>query len=273
MSKIIIFTDLHMVLEGETIIGLDPYQRLSRGIDHVNLHHRDAEFAVMTGDLSHRGSRQSYARLRELLDTLEIPVHLLVGNHDNRENFIAAYPESPRDEHGFIQQRIETENGVMLLLDTLCGPPYVSPDVHAGVLCDNRLAWLKQNLTRAGDRPVYIFMHHPPLDTGFPGMDKIKLRNGEEFYDILAEYGNVRHIFAGHVHRTIGGSHRGIPFSVFKSPVHQQPMVFDTEDTSLSVDEPGAYGIVFLKPQGCLVHVEDYELSNHSISGSDALGN
>ncbi len=273
MSKIIIFTDLHMLNEGETIIGIDPYQRLKSGIDHVNLHHRDAAFVIVTGDLSHRGGSQSYARLKSLIETLEIPVRLLVGNHDNRENFVAAFPDCPRDSDGFVQQRIETEHGVLLLLDTLAGPPYVAPEVHSGLLCDRRRAWLRQNLADAGNRPVYIFMHHPPLDTGFPGMDRIKLRDSEEFYDILAEYGNVRHIFAGHVHRTIGGSHRGIPFSVFKSPAHQQPMTFDTDDSSLSVDEPGAYGIVFMKPHGCLVHVEDYELSAAAMSGNDSTGN
>jgi hypothetical protein len=67
------------------------------------------------------------------------------------------------------------------------------------------------------------------------------------------------------VHRTIGGSHRGIPFSIFKSPVHQQPMPFDTPDTSLSVDEPAAYGIVVVTPEGLQVHNEDYEIAGHDV--------
>jgi hypothetical protein len=61
--------------------------------------------------------------------------------------------------------------------------------------------------------------------------------------------------------RTIGGSHRGIPFSIFKSPVHQQPMPFDMPNASLSVDEPGAYGIVVVTEEGLQVHNEDYEIA------------
>ena len=53
----------------------------------------------------------------------------------------------------------------------------------------------------------------------------------------------MRHIFAGHIHRTISGSVHGIPFSVFKSPDHQPPMTFDSADTSLSVAEPGTCGM------------------------------
>ena len=64
------------------------------------------------------------------------------------------------------------------------------------------------------------------------------------FRSVLKSHGNVRHIIAGHIHRTINGSVRGIPFSIFKSPVHQQPMTFDSEDASLSVAEPGSRALL-----------------------------
>lgn len=44
-------------------------------------------------------------------------------------------------------------------------------------------------------------------------------------------------------------------------------MPFAAEDTTLSVDEPGAYGIVLLRPDGVLVHTEDYEISSPGTSG------
>lgn len=273
MTRLIIFTDLHILPEGGHIIGLDPYHRLLNGIRHVNRHHAMAERVICTGDLAHRGDAGSYQRLRGALDQLSIPYSLLVGNHDQRETFRVAFREAPVDENGFVQQVIDLPEGRLILLDTLNAPPYVFPETYAGLLCERRMAWLDRRLTEAGKRPVYIFMHHPPHDTGFPGMDAIKLTNSEAFYALLERHGNVRHIFAGHVHRTIGGSHRGIPFSVFKSPVHQQPMLFDVPDASLSVDEPAAYGIVFLRPDGCLVHTEDYEISMKDVAADrSAMG-
>ena len=277
MSKLIVFTDLHILPEGGRIIGLDPSERLRKGIAHVNLHHPDTHHVLFTGDLTHRGDVASYQRLRDLLSALRCPYSLLLGNHDQRENFLSVFPEAPLDANGFVQQALDiaphTGQGVhpdgarLLLLDTLFAPPYNFPDSYSGFLCEQRMDWLAQQLASAGKRPVHIFMHHPPHATGFVGMDAIALRNGEAFYELLLHHGNVRHIFAGHVHRTISGTSHGIAFSVFKSPCHQQPMPFAAEDTTLSVDEPGAYGIVLLRPDGVLVHTEDYEIASPGTSG------
>ncbi|MCF3639144.1 phosphodiesterase [Rhizobium sp. TRM95111] len=261
MTKLIVFTDLHMTPEGTRIIGLDPHQRLKAGLDHVNLHHADADSVIFTGDLTHRADAPSYVRLKGLIDTLLPPSAITIGNHDSRELFRQHFPDVAADEEGFVQRAIDFADCRVLLLDTLFAPPYDYPDSHSGHLCERRLSWLDRRLGEAAGRPVLIFMHHPPHDTGFAGMDGIRLRNGDDFYDIVLRHGNVRHIFAGHVHRTIGGSHRGIPFSVFKSPVHQQPMPFDTPDPSLAVDEPGAYGIVVVTEHGLQVHTEDYEIA------------
>jgi Icc protein len=165
------------------------------------------------------------------------------------------------DEDGFVQQAIDFDDCRVVLLDTLFAPPYDYPMSHAGYLCERRLAWLDRTLASANGLPVLLFMHHPPHKTGFSGMDAIRLGNEDAFYNLVLKHGNVRHIFAGHVHRTIGGSHRGIPFSIFKSPVHQQPMPFDMPNASLSIDEPAAYGIVVVTEEGLQVHHEDYEIA------------
>jgi 3',5'-cyclic-AMP phosphodiesterase len=265
MTKIIIFTDLHLVPEGGRIIGLDPYARLLNGIRHVNRFHADAAQVVLMGDLAHCGDQPSYLRLRQILDQLEPPQLLMIGNHDHRPTFQEAFPEAIRDDNGFVQGVVDIDSRYRLVfLDTVNQPLRHSLSEHAGHLCRKRLGWLADRMRTAGHRSVVIFMHHPPHATGFVGMDALRLGNEAEFYRLLATAGNVRHIFAGHVHRTISGSCRGIPFSVFKSPVHQQPMTFDLPDSSLSVDEPAAYGIVFLRRNSILVHTEDYEISQGS---------
>lgn len=271
MTKLIIFTDLHMLPEGGRIIGLDPHARLAAGIDHVNRHHGDAARVIVTGDLAHRGDAESYARLARLLAGFDMPVSLLIGNHDSRAAFRAAFPGAPVDADGFVQQAIDLPEGRLLLLDTVNDPAGPNADPHAGHLCARRLAWLDARLAEAAGRPCHIFMHHPPVATGFPGMDRIRLADEAAFYALLHRHGAVRHLFAGHVHRTIGGVCRGIPFSIFKSPVHQQPMLLDIDDPTLSVDEPAAYGIVLLGADGVVVHTEDYEIARRD-AGSDGAG-
>ena len=45
----------------------------------------------------------------------------------------------------------------MLCLDTN------EPGKPWGTFCAKRGAWLKATLASAGDRPVIVFMHHPPF--------------------------------------------------------------------------------------------------------------
>jgi len=261
MQKIIVFTDTHM--EPEVAEGrLDPDIQLQKGIAHVNEFNGDADRVVFCGDLTHSGDVVSYEMLRRRLEDLELPFHLLLGNHDNRENFLSVFEDVMFDEDGFVQQVIDTHDARLILLDTLNGPPYDYPYSHQGMLCEKRLSWLDEQLKTAGAKPCIIFMHHPPHNTGFVAMDTIKLIDGEAFYDVLQRYNNVRHIVCGHVHRTISGSYRGIPFSVFKSTVGQMPMLFDVMDFHMEVQEPSAYGIVSIEKESVVVQTEDFELSD-----------
>lgn len=278
MAKIIVFTDLH-ITAGQRIIGLDPNVRFAEGLSHALAMHPDADRIVCTGDLTNKGDAESYARLREILAAAPMPVDLLIGNHDERDAFKAAFPGQATDADGFVQGVVELDDASggrwrLAYLDTLNAPPYAFPETYSGFLCEKRLAWLDARLGEAPGVPAIVFLHHPPHDIGFDGMDGIKLKNGPAFYDVLERHGTVRHIVAGHVHRTISGAHRGIPFSIFKSPCHQQPMLLGSDDLSASVDEPGAYGILITTPHGVIVHTEDWALTEGAQVYSDqaALG-
>jgi len=252
-----------MVPDGTTIAGIDPAARLAAGIDHVNHWHGDADRVVVLGDLAHEGDPASYERIAGLLDRLVAPVSIVPGNHDDREELRAAFPDAPVDESGFLQQVIDVPETRLILLDTLHPGPGERNTTHGGRLCAARMAWLETRLaeSHAAGQPVQILMHHPPHPTGFANMDAIMLENGPAFHDLLARYPVVRHIACGHVHRTISGGHRGIAFTVFKSTAHQQPGIFDDDDSSLSVDEPAAYGLLQIRPDGVTIHTEDFELA------------
>ena len=261
LLKLIILTDLHITPDRETILGIDPMDRLADALAHIREHHRDAVRLIITGDLTHYGDHVAYDQLRARLAELAVPISFLLGNHDRRDVFRAAFPDVPSDPRGFVQSTVDLGRLRLICLDTLNGPPYDHGQIHHGALCRDRLAWLDAALDLPAKRQAIIFMHHPPHAVGFRGMDAIRLRDEAAFFDIVRRRGNVRHIVAGHIHRTISGSVHGIPFSVFKSPVHQQPMTFNSEDTSLSVAEPAAYGIMLVTPHAVLVHTEDYQIS------------
>jgi len=222
----------------------------------------DTDLVIFCGDLTDKGDVVSYKMLKSRLNDLNMPYKLLLGNHDNRENFLTVFGEEQVDENGFVQQVIDLGTMRLILLDTLNGPPYEYPISHMGKLCEMRLAWLDGQLASADEKDCVIFMHHPPHNTGFVAMDTIKLIDGEDFYEVVKKHNNVSQLICGHVHRTISGHHKGIPFAVFKSTVGQMPMLFDTMDFHMEVNEPSSYGIIFAEKDSVLVQSEDFELSD-----------
>ena len=158
------------------------------------------------------------------------------------------------DAGGFVQCSLDLGPVRLICLDT--HDPTPDPH-HSGHLCPARLDWLDRTLG-AADRPCLIFLHHPPFDSGFTGMDRIGLTNAAELRALLARHPRVAHVFAGHIHRTITATVDGVPITVFKSPCHQMPMLLGEEGSGHSVDEPGAYGIVLADKAGVVVHFEDF---------------
>jgi 3',5'-cyclic AMP phosphodiesterase CpdA len=251
-------TDPHLVPAGQRLYGLDPAERLRAAVADIVARHgpngpAPAAFALLTGDLAHHGSSEPYALLREILAPLPMPVHLLLGNHDDRAAFRAAFPEVPVDRHGFVQSAFATPVGRFLLLDTH------EPGTAAGVLCARRLAWLAERLAEAGDAPVFLALHHPPARSGIAGMDRIPLRDAEALWEVLAPHrARIRHMFHGHLHRPFAGSWRGIPFSSLRGTSHQVALDLAERTTVPGSHEPPAYALVRASAEEVVVHTHDF---------------
>jgi 3',5'-cyclic AMP phosphodiesterase CpdA len=271
MDKVLVLSDVHMRSEGQTIIGLDPLARLVKALEHATDRHPDAQHLVLLGDIAHSGKIFEYERVKEAISRYTLNLILLPGNHDKRENLLKVFPDTPLDENGFVQSTVDIGDTRLVALDTLQEPHSVGPE-HSGYLCPARLDWLRNRLDSAAGKRIVVFAHHPPHPVGFPAMDPIRLNNGSELLDLLASYQHVAHLLCGHVHRTISGSSRGVSFTVFKSPLHQMPMETKRADDTLSVPEPGAYGVIFLLPDTVTVHTEDFDLATtQGVSTPDAL--
>ena len=251
--KFIQFTDLHLVPRGEMLHGLDPCKRLEACIADINLNHADAELCVITGDLAQSGQLEAYRDLRDCLSRLELPFHLMVGNHDRREQALEIFPDIPVDPNGFFQTSIETIAGRFVLLDTVEeGKPW-------GSFCEKRRNWLHKTLEASRERPVYLFMHHPPFPVGLNCVDRIGLGgDGGHIGEILLEHDNIRHLFFGHLHRPISGSWQGIPYSTLRGINHQVPLDFGAVDAVPKSHEPPAYAVIFLEEGQTTIHVHDY---------------
>lgn len=253
MQKFIHITDTHFVPPGNLLYGLNPIDRLALCIADVNRNHADAAFAIFTGDLAHKGEPEAYAALKRELDKLVIPYHLLVGNHDDRTNFHIAFPQANRDDDGFVQFTFDMGEGVTAIcLDTN------EPGKPWGSFCDKRAKWLRAALDGVNDKPVMIFMHHPPFKVRLKRMDDISLLKPRPFVDAITGRSNIRHLFFGHLHRPVAGSWRGIPISTLRATSHQVALDFVIEGRIPGSHEPPAYGVCLLEPDQMVIHTHDF---------------
>lgn len=243
--KLIHLSDLHLVAAPRLVYGLDPRERLSLAVADINAHHGDAAAVVITGDLADRGEPEAYAALKDLLQPLSVPVHLGIGNHDDRRAFQAAFPEVPRDLNGFCQAVFEIGAFRFLLLDS------ISDVGDAGRYCEARVAWLDGELRAAPETPTYLFVHHNPAPCGLAEEDRIMLLDEAALGTVLKRHPQVRHLAFGHVHRAYSGTWRGFAFASVPGLNHQTALDFEAaKQGSPGSHEPPAYGIMLIDQRG-----------------------
>src|SRR3954467_11700901 len=126
---------------------------------------------LWSGDLTNLSDARSYERVRELLAPLPMPVHVLPGNHDDREALRAWFTEdtlagaSPDPFH----YAVRCGELRLVVCDTTV------PGRDGGRLDESALAWLSSELGVEPDVATIVAMHHAPLLTGIGAMDAIGL--------------------------------------------------------------------------------------------------
>ena len=236
--KIIHLTDTHILgVDRGNLYGLDAALRLEKALKSINKHHADAEFIVITGDLVDTATEESYEVLSSILVQQTLPVYLMVGNHDNRKNFLAQFPQFDAGE--FVQYSFEREGKIFIFLDTLVeGERY-------GELCPKRLEWLWEKLDANKDKSVYIFMHHHPVPCGLYEMDNMAdFKTSKLFWELLEKYSGVKHIFFGHIHRVMNVNKKSITMHSTRGTAFQVSYLPDTKLEYLTNKEKPMYAVV-----------------------------
>ena len=249
VMKLVHISDIHLTIPGERMGGLNPHRRLAQALEDIAAHHSDAVRIVVTGDLTHWGEPRAYGALRDMLADVAVPVRLLIGNHDDRAAFLEAFPAHPRDEAGYVNYSETVEGQHLIYLDSC------APRTHEGFFCEDRQAWLRNDLEQAEN--ARIFMHHNPMYLGCPAEDKIALnpRDRAAFKGILEAYRHkIDYIHFGHVHAPVHGSYCGIPFASVPSTGNQSLPDFQDPDLLKGAPLPPAYAVVLIDDAGTCIH-------------------
>lgn len=232
-------SDLHLRPRGLPAYRVAETNALSyRAFEAVRALLPAPDLVVISGDLTDNGLDAEYAELKPLLAMLPCPALCVLGNHDRRETFRAAFP-AMAGAGAFVGFAYDLGPLRLIGLDT------VTPGASHGELCDARLDAFEAALAARREAPTLVFMHHPPFACGIRHMDDIALTAGRErFASIVAANPQIERVCCGHHHRPIAAKFAGTVAQIAPSVAHQ---------VQLSL-EPGHEGAMVMEPPAFLIH-------------------
>ena len=140
------------------------------------------------------GLPDNYKLIKELYQPIReagIPLHLVLGNHDHRENFWAAFPDAKPVPAAADRQAavVETPLANWFLMDSL-----YKTDVTPGVLGKEQLQWLAKSLDAHAEKPALLMAHHNP--EGSTG-----LYDAAALLQTAVDHKQAKAYFYGHTHQ------------------------------------------------------------------------
>jgi hypothetical protein len=170
------------------------------------VHVGDLVFGYMSGAAS---LETQYSDLLEAVSPVRTPIHYAIGNHE----IGAPGGESlfSRDVGALWYSFDRGKSHFIILNSDCCG------DGDKGTLGREQLEWLKRDLAAAaGAANVFVFMHKPMFDNQNDrrGSSWNDLSMRDEVHDMFVKAGNVRAVFAGHIHIYGDVAFDGIPYYI-----------------------------------------------------------
>ncbi|POP64734.1 MULTISPECIES: phosphodiesterase [Pseudomonas] len=235
-------SDLHLKADGRLTYGVvDTLGALRRAVAHINASKQRPDIVVISGDLVDFGREDEYAVLKPELERLQMPFYLVPGNHDDRQNLLAAFAEQvylPLSASGPLDWVVEKYPVRLIGMDTTI------PGEHGGQLDYCQLDWLHAQLSRRPYVPTVIVMHHPPFITGIGHMDREPFGNASALERVIAQHPQVERLLCGHLHRPMQRRFGGSVASICPGTSHQ--IVLDLDEAA-----PAHFN---LEPAGYVLH-------------------
>ena len=248
-------TDLHLRPRGKLAYGrVDAAKMFADAIATLTGLKAQPDVVLFTGDITDCGLIEEYQVFVDLISPLDIPVFVIPGNHDRRENM-----KTVLTGHDYLHQS-DGPCFNYVIKDypvTFVGLDTVVPGQGYGIMDEPRLQWLEKTLESVQDKPAIVFMHHPPFLTGIHHMDKINCRGGEEMARIIRQYPNVERVIAGHHHRSVTTSFGGSIGSIAPSIAHQVLLDFTKTsyaDAMISMEPPAFHLHMWQQGAGLVTH-------------------
>lgn len=197
--RLLQLTDLHLFEDvGAELKGIPTAVTLSDVLQHIDSTEARFGHVVVTGDHTHDELEPTYRRIRSIMQPWLGHLHLVPGNHDDRELLRRVFPELTPST-GRLTFDFAVDGWRLIGLDS-----HLEGEVHGEVGLEQR-DWLTAEL--AGyDGPVGLFLHHPPCSVNSVWMDVLSLVDQAEVQQLIRENPAIRFVCCGHVHHEFCGS-------------------------------------------------------------------
>lgn len=189
--QVVQLTDIHLCDDpNQVLLGVNPEQTFDRVL--LNLQQQPLpDLLLLTGDLTHEGTKSAYRRLRQKISALGVPAYYLAGNHDQTEEMIEVLG---RENLG-LNRSVILGGWHFVLLNSAV------PGRVEGHLGSRTLHWLDKTLKEYPDYPTLVALHHPVLPIGCPWLDRLGLEDREDLWHICGNFPQVKGVITGHAHQ------------------------------------------------------------------------
>lgn len=222
--RLVQITDTHLYANpSQTLLKLNTQQSFEEVVALLKSDVKKPDIIVLTGDMSQDNSEAAYERVVKAFQSFSCPVYWIPGNHDDPELLETVFSKSTFKD----DKAVVVDEWLLIFLNSHY-PKHV-----AGLLSRSELSRLEHFLSQHHDKHAMLFLHHPPVSVGSAWLDKSRLTNPDDLFNITDKHSNIRAIISGHAHQAYETHRQGVPILSTPSTCiqflsHSQQFALDT---------------------------------------------
>ncbi len=194
MKHFVQISDCH-IDDNAQVMGVDSHTNLKKVVDKITTLESDA--LVISGDLAHNGTRQSYKKLKQILAPINTNIFAITGNHDNAENLNTELGEYLFDTVTLGAWEIATIDSVQV-------------GKSSGFVSAKALAKLDTQLQSSNAKYALVVLHHPVVPMNSNWNDALSLENPQDLFAVLDKHSKIQALLFGHAHESAEFSKKGL---------------------------------------------------------------
>ncbi len=193
-NSFIQISDSH-IDDDKLVMGVDSQANL-RAIVNV-ISDQNYDVLLISGDLAHNGTLESYQKLQKILNPIETKIYVLPGNHDDFSNLSQIFDQSSLCNFIIGSWEVITIDSVQL-------------GKVSGRLSEEKLQDLSQQISSSSAKYIALCLHHPPVSMLSDWDDGMSLENPDDLFALIDQFDNIKAVMWGHSHQCSEFNRNGV---------------------------------------------------------------